>query len=101
MSLWRFLLPIYEYECRSCSKRIEVLQKMSDPPLTSCDACNGSLHRIVSPSGLIFKGSGFYINDYARKNKEGDSETKGKKKTAPASGDKQKKETPAKPKPKK
>jgi len=93
-------VPIYEYECGSCKKRIEVLQKMSDPPLSNCTSCEGSLHRIVSPSGLIFKGSGFYINDYARKKKEGPSESKGEKKKPAPSGEKQKKESPSKPKPK-
>lgn len=93
-------MPIYEYECKSCSERIEVLQKMSDPPLTSCSVCKGRLHRIVSASGLIFKGSGFYINDYARNKKDGPSKAEGEKKTAASSGEKPKKETPAKPKPK-
>jgi predicted nucleic acid-binding Zn ribbon protein len=73
---------------------------MSDPPLTTCETCKGSVHRIVSASGLIFKGSGFYINDYARKKKDGASETKGGEKKASPSGEKQKKETSAKPKPK-
>jgi len=91
-------VPIYEYECETCSKRIEILQKMSDPPLTSCDTCEGSVHRIVSPSGLIFKGSGFYINDYARKKKDGPSDAKGEKKAAAPVAEKKKKETPAKPK---
>ncbi len=93
-------MPIYEYECQSCNKRIEVLQKISDPPLTSCDTCKGSVHRIVSASGLIFKGSGFYINDYARKKKDGPSETKGENKTAIPPKKKQKQESPAKTKPK-
>lgn len=91
-------MPIYEYECQSCHKHVEVLQKISDPPLTSCDECKGSLHRIVSASGLIFKGSGFYINDYARKKQDGPPETKTKKKPETPSGEKQKKESSAKPK---
>ncbi|MFQ5779918.1 MAG: FmdB family zinc ribbon protein [Nitrospiria bacterium] len=93
-------MPIYEYECKSCWKRFEVLQKISDPPLDSCSACQGEVRKLVSPSGLIFKGSGFYITDYARKDNNGPSDAKGKSKPAASAGEKSKKETPSKPKPK-
>ena len=75
-------MPIYEYECRKCSRRNEVLQKMVDLPLTTCDACGGEVYRVISPSGLSFKGEGFYITDYARKGKDGDG--KSAKKDEPA-----------------
>lgn len=59
-------MPRYEYSCSACGKTFEVNQRMSDPPLTDC-ACGGkgTVKRLMSAgSGLIFKGSGFYITDY-------------------------------------
>jgi len=61
-------LPIYEYECTKCKNRVEIIQKVSDPPLKRCRECKGSLQKIVSAAGLQFKGSGWYITDYAKKN---------------------------------
>lgn len=72
-------MPIYEYECRKCSRRNEVMQKMTDPSLTTCEVCGGEVYRVISPSGLSFKGEGFYITDYARKGKDGDEKTAKKK----------------------
>jgi len=73
-------LPIYEYECEQCKKRIEILQKLSDPPLETCSSCGGRVHKMVSPpAGLLFKGSGWYITDYARKNGNGGESTSGTK----------------------
>jgi putative FmdB family regulatory protein len=61
-------MPTYEYECASCHRHSEAFQRMSDSPLRTCPKCHGRLRRLVSGgSGLIFKGSGFYITDYARK----------------------------------
>jgi len=71
-------MPIYEYKCESCGKVFEYQQRITDEPLQYCPAeiCEskehkgmGKVHRIISKGvGLIFKGSGFYITDYARKN---------------------------------
>lgn len=61
-------MPIYEYECEKCQKRYEVLQRLSDPPMETCSNCSGKVHKMVSASGLVFKGSGWYITDYAKKN---------------------------------
>jgi putative FmdB family regulatory protein len=61
-------MPTYEYECRACSQRVEVFQKITDAPLTDCEECGGSLRKVIFPTGIIFKGSGFYVTDY--KNKE-------------------------------
>lgn len=67
-------MPIYEYECEQCKERIEVLQKLSDPPLETCSACGGKVRKMVSsPAGLVFKGSGWYVTDYAKKNGKSDS----------------------------
>lgn len=62
-------MPLYEYRCESCSERVEVLQKFSDEPLKVCSKCGGSLEKLISPAGLHFKGSGFYITDYGRSGK--------------------------------
>jgi len=59
-------MPLYEYRCRSCGEVFEVLQKFSDKPLTVHDDCGGGLERLLSPPGLHFKGSGWYVTDYAR-----------------------------------
>ena len=56
-------MPIYLYECDSCGLRFERLQRMSDDPLTDCPECEGQVHRVIQPVGIIFKGSGFYITD--------------------------------------
>ena len=59
-------MPLYEYRCESCHNLIEVLQKFSDAPLTTCAKCGGSLERLISTVGLHFKGTGFYLTDYGR-----------------------------------
>jgi len=60
-------MPIYEYECSKCGKTIEVLQKMSDKPLKKHAGCGGSLTKLISAAGFQFKGTGWYVTDYARK----------------------------------
>jgi putative FmdB family regulatory protein len=62
-------VPIYEYRCEKCGHRVEVIQKFSDPPLTECPNCKGSLTKVLAPPALQFKGSGFYITDYSTKGK--------------------------------
>jgi putative FmdB family regulatory protein len=62
-------MPIYEYECHSCGKTLEVLQKFSDEPLTTCEACSGKLHKLISQSSFHLKGTGWYVTDYANKSK--------------------------------
>jgi putative FmdB family regulatory protein len=71
-------VPIYEYRCESCGKRIELIQKFSDPPLTECAECHGKLTKVIAPPALQFKGSGFYITDYTDKGKPPKEESKGK-----------------------
>jgi putative FmdB family regulatory protein len=60
-------LPLYEYRCKKCRRRTEKIRKFSDPPLTICEHCGGELEQLLSSPAIRFKGSGFYINDYARK----------------------------------
>jgi putative FmdB family regulatory protein len=58
-------MPTYEYKCRDCGEKFDEFQKITDPPLTRCPACGGAVDRIISGgSGVVFKGSGFYITDY-------------------------------------
>jgi putative FmdB family regulatory protein len=75
-------MPIYEYECTKCGERIEVIQKMSDKPLKKHAECGGTLHKLISASGFQFKGTGWYVTDYARKDAKNESkETKETKET--------------------
>lgn len=60
-------MPIYEYECRKCKAHLEVFQKMSDKPPVKCRKCGGKLERQVSAPAIQFKGSGWYVTDYASK----------------------------------
>lgn len=60
-------MPTYEYRCHDCEHQFEVFQKMSDDPVSECEACGGSVRRVLFPVAIHFKGSGFYTTDYARK----------------------------------
>ena len=57
-------MPTYEYLCRHCGHRFEAWQKMTDDPLTTCPQCGESIHRVLYPAGIVFKGSGFYKTEY-------------------------------------
>jgi putative FmdB family regulatory protein len=59
-------VPIYEYQCDECGASFEVMQKMSDDPLTTCDKCGGPLRKVLHPVAIHFKGSGFYTTDYGK-----------------------------------
>lgn len=61
-------MPIYEYKCQNCGERYERLQKFSDPPCKKCPHCGGPLRKLISSPAIQFKGNGFYITDYAKKN---------------------------------
>lgn len=56
-------MPLYEYQCKDCGLRFERTQSFHDAPLTTCPECEGEVHRVIGTTGIIFKGSGFYIND--------------------------------------
>jgi putative FmdB family regulatory protein len=58
-------MPIYEFECQKCKARTEVFQKMSDKLPVKCKKCGGRLEKLVSASAIQFKGSGWYVTDYA------------------------------------
>lgn len=56
-------VPTYDYDCRRCGRRIEVIHPMREDGPSTCDACGGALRRVLYPAGIIFKGSGFYSTD--------------------------------------
>ena len=58
-------MPTYEYACRDCGEHLEVVQSFKDDSLTECPACQGSLRKVFSAAGIIFKGSGWHSKDYA------------------------------------
>lgn len=59
-------MPLYQYECEKCGERFDIRQKFVDSPLTVHENCGGAVHRLLSAPALQFKGSGFYITDYAK-----------------------------------
>ena len=71
-------MALYEYQCLECGARSEVLQKMADAPLTTCTACGGPLKKLPSSPSVQFKGSGWYVTDYARKGGGGGKDAGGK-----------------------
>ena len=65
-------MPTYQYECLECKHNFEVFQAMSDEPVKVCEKCGKPVRKLYNSAGIIFKGSGFYVNDY--KQKGGDSQ---------------------------
>ena len=59
-------MPLYEYQCKQCGSVLEILQKLSDPQLTIHEKCGGELRRLLSPPAFQFKGTGWYVTDYAK-----------------------------------
>jgi putative FmdB family regulatory protein len=57
-------MPIYEYQCESCGRRFEVMQRMTEPLLSTCDKCDGHVRRLISHTSFVLKGSGWYVTDY-------------------------------------
>lgn len=70
-------MPTYEYRCTDCGRELEAVQKFSDPALTVCPACQGSLRKVYSPVGVVFKGSGFYRTDSRAKTAGADGSSEG------------------------
>ena len=60
-------MPLYEYKCDKCGKRVEILQRVSDKPYSHCPNCGGDMKKLISSPAIQFKGSGFYKTDYATK----------------------------------
>ncbi len=64
-------MPLYEYQCESCGARFEVIQRFTDPVVGTCKKCGGTVRRLLSAPAIQFKGTGWYITDYARKGMTG------------------------------
>jgi len=79
-------MPLYEYKCESCGAMFEVIQRFSDKPVEQCRVCGGPVHKVLSAPAIHFKGSGWYVTDYAKKGVTETSESTGGK-SAPASSD--------------
>jgi len=76
-------VPTYEYACRECGEHLEVVQRFTDEPLTTCPACSGALRKVFGSIGISFKGSGFYKTD-SRTSENGSS--KKEKESSESSG---------------
>ena len=64
-------MPLYEYQCKKCHHRFERIQKFSDPHVKKCPDCGGPVEQVVSAPAVQFKGSGWYVTDYAKKSSTG------------------------------
>jgi putative FmdB family regulatory protein len=81
-------MPLYEYQCKKCGHRFEKIQKFSDKPIKKCPECGGAVEQLLSAPAVQFKGSGWYVTDYAKKAtsaSSGDSGSKDKKDEKPKS----------------
>ena len=68
-------MPLYEYECKKCHHRFERIQKFSDPHVKKCPKCGGPIEQVISAPAVQFKGSGWYVTDYAKKSSAPSSST--------------------------
>src|ERR1700736_1787255 len=81
-------MPLYEYACEGCGEHFDVIEKFAAEPLTVHEKCGGKLHRVITAPALMFKGSGFYVNDYAKPGSgEKKSESNGSTKSESGKGD--------------
>jgi len=82
-------MPLYEYECTTCHKHTEKIQKFSDPEITVCPHCGGHLERVLSAPAVSFKGGGWYADGYgnAKPKSSGDSNGSGSSTSGSKSGD--------------
>jgi putative FmdB family regulatory protein len=69
-------MPTYEYACTQCGQHVEVFQRLSEEPLTTCGVCGGPLRKVFHPAGIVFKGSGFYATDSRTGSKSGSKDGK-------------------------
>lgn len=90
-------MPTYGYECLGCNAQFETVQSIKADPLTTCETCGGPLRKRIYPVGIAFKGSGFYVNDYAPKS--GDTPSAPKADTAAVTSAADAKPGEAKPEP--
>jgi putative FmdB family regulatory protein len=76
------VMPLYEYQCDACQNRFERIQKFSDPPIDVCPACGGPVRKLLSSPAIQFKGTGWYITDYAKKGGSDGAKSKGTDKSS-------------------
>ena len=68
-------MPLYEYQCKKCGHRFEKIQKFSDKPIKKCPECGGAVEQLMSAPAVQFKGSGWYVTDYAKKSHAASSDS--------------------------
>jgi putative FmdB family regulatory protein len=79
-------MPIYEYVCEKCNNHLEVMQKITEEPLTTCPECEGQLKKMISNTSFVLKGTGWYVTDYAsNKNNSSKAPAANNQKDKPAS----------------
>lgn len=82
-------MPLYEYQCKKCKHRFEKIQKVSDPPVRKCPQCGGPTEKLIHAPAVQFKGTGWYVTDYAgKKSGDGSSSEKSDDKKSSSAGDK-------------
>ena len=79
-------MPIYEYQCTKCKKEFEVMQKITEEPLSECNSCGGELKKLITNTSFVLKGSGWYVTDYPSADRKKALDAK-----KPAAADKDKK----------
>jgi putative FmdB family regulatory protein len=89
-------MPTYEYVCRNCGHMFEIVQSMSDAPLTICDVCGGELRKVFTAPSISFKGSGFYATDSRSKGGKHSEDTSSSSEKSDTSGKKDSSKEPAK-----
>jgi putative FmdB family regulatory protein len=80
-------MPLYEYRCEACGHQFEVIQKFSDDPIAVCPKCGGPVAKLLSSPAFQFKGTGWYVTDYARKGTSEGKESKDKESKDKPAGD--------------
>ena len=88
-------MPLYEYKCDTCGSIEEVIQKVADLPLKICSQCGGPLHKLLSSPAIQFKGSGWYVTDYASKKAPAATPNKESKPSEPKKEKSKEESTPA------
>jgi putative FmdB family regulatory protein len=90
-------MPLYEYQCKKCGHRFERIQRFSDPLVKTCPECGGKVEQLLSAPAVQFKGSGWYVTDYAKKPAAGSAaKSESSDSKADSSKDSAKKESKAK-----
>jgi putative FmdB family regulatory protein len=80
-------MPTYGYRCGNCGHQFEIIQRISEEPLTTCPKCQGKLSKMLYPVGISFKGSGFYTTDYKGADKSASGSSNGSASTSEGGGD--------------